>query len=190
MEPKQVVHHSNTSNPSRCFVQLFKKYCQHCPTKRKTTAFYLTPLKKPKGNIWYAQAAVGHNTLSQTVKRLCKAAGISGFKTNHSLRVTTASRLFQKGVDEQLIMGRTGHRSFQGLRTYKRVSNQQKRDISDLLNSDTNGEHCNTCQPEPKKIKCELESECLTHNAPLLQPATLNFTGCSSITINYFTKQE
>ena len=30
VQPKQVVNHSNTSNLERCFVQLFKQYCQHC----------------------------------------------------------------------------------------------------------------------------------------------------------------
>ena len=139
VQAKQVVHHSNTSNPERCFVQLFKIYHQHCPQVNKSSAFYLTPLKKPKGDIWYGTTPIGHNTLSKTVKRLCDAAGIGGFKTNHSLRVTSATRLFQSGVDEQLIMGRTGHRSIDGMRTYKRDSNEQKEDISHVLNSATNG---------------------------------------------------
>ena len=39
-----------------------------------------------------------------TFKRLCEEAGIEGYKTNHSLRVTTATRLFQSGAEEQLIM--------------------------------------------------------------------------------------
>ena len=65
VQPKQVVHHSNTSNPERCFVQLFKKYCQHCPSVKKTSAFYLTPLKKPKGDIWFGTTPIGHNTLSK-----------------------------------------------------------------------------------------------------------------------------
>ena len=63
------------------------------------------------------------------------------FKTNHSLQVTSATRLFQGWVDEQLIMGRTGHRSIDGIRTYKRVSNEQKEDISHVLNSATNGDN-------------------------------------------------
>ena len=40
-------------------------------------------------------ASLGHNTLSKTVGRLCREAGITGYKTNHSLRVTTATCLFQ-----------------------------------------------------------------------------------------------
>ena len=58
---------------------------------------------------------------------MCTAASISGFKTNHSLRV------FQTG-DKQLIMKRTGHRSIDGVRTYKRCSRQQEQNISSTLN--------------------------------------------------------
>ena len=65
--------------------------------------------------------------------RLCKSAGILGFKTNHSLRATTATRLHQSGIDEQLIMERTGHQSTEGVRSYKRTSQQQSEDISDIL---------------------------------------------------------
>ena len=56
---------------------------------------------------------------------LSQASGVKGYKMNHSLCVTTATRLFQKHVDEQLIMARTGHRSIEGARTYKRVSEEQ-----------------------------------------------------------------
>ena len=109
------------------------------PPERKCDAFYLTPLKKPNGNVWYTKTPVGHNTLGRTVSRLCKTSGIPGFKTNHSLRVTAATRLFHSGVDEQLIMSRTGHRSVEGVRAYKRVSDNQKEQVSTVLNDITNG---------------------------------------------------
>ena len=95
----------------------------------------LTPLKKPKNDVWYSTVPVGHNTSGETVSRLCSMAGIQGHKTNHSLRVTTATRLFHAGVDEQLAMKRTGHRSLDGVHLYKRVSNEQDREISEILNS-------------------------------------------------------
>ena len=102
---------------------------------------------------------VGHNTLSQTVSRLYKTAGIPGFETNHSLRVTTATRLFQSGIDEQLIMDRTGHRSVDGIRRYKRVSEDQKQETSNILNSATNGDVSATRndQSTSKKSKITLE---------------------------------
>ena len=87
IKPKTVTHHANT-NPSRCFVQLYKEYMSHCPVNRKSTAIYLSALKKPKGPVWYSDTPVGHNTLTKTVSCLCKTANITGFKTNHSLRVT------------------------------------------------------------------------------------------------------
>ena len=35
---------------------------------------------------------------------ICQDAGIQGFKTNHSLRATRATHLYQQGADKQLIM--------------------------------------------------------------------------------------
>ena len=54
------------------------------------------------------------NWLDNATPRLFKEAGISGRSTNHSLRATAATRLFDAGVDEQLIMTRTGHSSTTG----------------------------------------------------------------------------
>ena len=88
---------------------------------------------KPNESCWYAPRAIGHHTLHNTVSRISRAAGIQGFRTNHSLRVTAATQLFQASVDEQLIMKRTGHHSTDGIRTYKRSSVEQQEAISDIL---------------------------------------------------------
>ena len=71
LEPKQVIHHANVGNPARCFVRLYKSYMEHRPTNLDVVAFYLTPLKKPQGMVWYSHIPVGHNTLSSTVNRIC-----------------------------------------------------------------------------------------------------------------------
>jgi hypothetical protein len=55
-----------------------------------------------------------------------------GFFSNHSLRATCATRLFQAGVDEQLISKHTGHRSV-AVRSYKRPSDEQERQLSSIL---------------------------------------------------------
>ena len=136
VKPKIVLHHSNTDNPERCFVRLFKKYIQLCPdTPTEMSAFYLQPAAKPTIDCWYTSKPLGHNTLTKLLSRMCKAAGIEGFKTNHSLRATTATRLYQSGVDEQLVMERTGHRSLEGVRSYKRTSDGQREVPSDILNN-------------------------------------------------------
>ena len=67
--------------------------------------------------------------------RLCQKAQILGFRTNHSLRAIAASRLIHASIDEQLIMERTGHRSIEGVRSYKRTSDDQREVLFDILNS-------------------------------------------------------
>ena len=133
-KPKVVVQHANTENPQRCFVRIYKLYNSLCPNDRPADALYLQPLAKPTRTCWYSNRPYGHNRLAGTVARLCKEAGIPGYKTNHSLRVTNATWLYDSNVDEQLIMERTGHLSSEGVRTYKRTSETQREALSDILN--------------------------------------------------------
>ena len=58
---------------------------------------------------WYSKKPIGHKVLSLTVGRLCRLAGIEGYYTNHPLCTTITTRLYQSGIDEQLVMERTGH---------------------------------------------------------------------------------
>lgn len=196
VKPKSVTCYRNESNPQRCLVRLFQIYLGHRPAQCDD-AFYLTPLRKPKGVIWYSKMPVGHNTLSKTVSRLCKDGGIAGYKTNHSLRMTAATRLFHSGVDEQLIMSHTGHRSVDGVRTYKRETAVQKRSISQVLNSASNGQPTLYQAEVTKKVKLSEASENTSSSEYNIRAdqvvatssaagiATFNFSGCSSITINY-----
>ena len=118
--PKRVIHHANHQNPSRCLVQLFMKNNHLCPKGRPDGALYLTPLKNPTQDCWFSRIPIGHNKLADTVPRLMREAGIEGYFTNHSLRATATTRLYDAQVDEASIMERTGHRSVNGVRTYKR----------------------------------------------------------------------
>ena len=134
-EPKVVVQYENTHDSRRCIVRLYKEYNMKCPPSRPDGAFNLKPLAKPddKG-YWFSSQAVGHNTLSITVKRLCQAAQIEGPFTNHSLRATAATRLFEANVNEKLIMQQTGHSTTSGVRSYEHVGEKLKTVTSDVLN--------------------------------------------------------
>ena len=99
-QPKKVTHHANVEFPERCLVRLFKLYNSKCLKDRPDDAFYLRPLNKPKGTVWYQKSPVGHNVLAGTVHRLFKPAGIGGHYSNHSLCATSATRLFDAGLDE------------------------------------------------------------------------------------------
>ena len=54
--------------------------------------------------------------------------------TNHSLRRSCATNLYDNGVPEQVIQETTGHRSVEGIRAYKRTSLAMKRKMSAILN--------------------------------------------------------
>jgi integrase len=123
-------------NPDRCIVRYFEKYCAHRPPNEccKDDAFYLRPLQKPRGEVWFSTQAVGRHALAQVVKRLCGQANIDGHHTNHSLRATAASRLYQETFDEQQICEITGHRST-AVRDYKHTSEAQQKKMSDCIAS-------------------------------------------------------
>ena len=53
---------------------------------------------------------VGKNHLSKMVKDMCSQAKIEGKKTNHSLRASGITTLFQAGVSEKVIQDWSGHR--------------------------------------------------------------------------------
>lgn len=114
LAPKIVKHFANNDCPERCHVRLYKRYMHKSPTDGRDDCFYLTPLQQPREDMWYSRQPIGANTLATFTKEAFTNAGIEGHYTNHSLRATTASRLFEARVDEQLIMARTGHRSVEG----------------------------------------------------------------------------
>ena len=94
--------------------------------------------------------------------------------SNHSLRVTAATRLFQSGTDEQLIMDRTGHRSIDGIRAYKRISQDQEKEVSSVLNK----EEC-----ERKAALMKIRKTVMSHHQA--KKGQLQIPNCSNITINY-----
>ena len=206
LKPKVVHHYDNTDNPDRCFVRLFKRYQQLLPPDRPKNVFYFKPLQNPTADTWFSARPIGHNTLEHTVARLCSAAGIQGFRTNHSLRATAATRLYQAGVDEQLIMETTGHRSLEGVRSYKRTSDDQKQVLSDILNTRSSVQTPRaplTVSAIPRQVNGDSHSSSDTNNydkelveismqqnihstSQFTVPPTFNFHTCT-VNINNYT---
>ena len=62
---------------------------------------------------------MGHNILGETVKRLCKVAGIEGQFTNDSLRASTATRALKKGIPDKFVMQCTGQTDVRSLQKYQ-----------------------------------------------------------------------
>ncbi|XP_028409419.1 uncharacterized protein LOC114532024 [Dendronephthya gigantea] len=168
----------------RCIVRLYDKYVSLCPSvgAESSTAFYRTALKCPKPNCWYSSVPVGHNKLASTVKRLCELAGLSGYRTNHSLRATAATRMYDKGVDEQLICEKTGHRS-DAVRAYKRTSSEQQVEVSDILY----GVHASTSKKIKEEERCETKDKgCVENKKGENESSNARISGDkSSININF-----
>ena len=88
-------------------------------------------LEKPNEEIWFARVT-GRQMLGQMVSTMCKEAEIPGFRTNHSLQSSTATRLYEAGVDEQTITEITGHRS-NAVRGYKRTNSALRMEASEIV---------------------------------------------------------
>ena len=104
----------------------------------KKDIFYVRSLAKlsdDQNEPWYSSVPVGKNTLNNKVKTMCSKAKIEGNKTNHSLRATGATALFESGVPEKVIQERTGHRSVEALRTYEHISEKQHIQVSSILSA-------------------------------------------------------
>ena len=196
IKPKIVYHHANTEKPERCFVHLYKLYNSHCPLNRPDNAYYLKPLQKPlTDDCWYTNQPVGHYKLEGSIKRMCSEAGIPGYRTNHSLRATAATRLHQSGcVQEQEIMERTGHRSTEAVRSYKRTSTEQLEQVSDILNNgSTQKRSClnNTRLEVDRNDLMESNSRCVSNSLSLEytvpgRAPIFNISSCPSIIINNY----
>jgi hypothetical protein len=88
---------------------------------------------------------MGHNALESFLKDILKEAGIDHTnRSNHSLRATSISRMYQKQIPEKLIMERSGHLSTEGMMSYQRTTAAQQKAVCGAV---TKPEKCN---PEKK----------------------------------------
>ena len=68
--------------------------------------FYVWPLQEVPTDPsvpWYAAVPVGRDTLHKKFHLMCEQARIERNKTNHSLRATGATQLYESGVPEKVI---------------------------------------------------------------------------------------
>ena len=120
----------------RCFVELYRKYMRLGPKGNKSwPKFYVQtdPKWHPGAFQWYTNRPVGKNTIGEYLQKMMAEAGIEGHFRNHSLRKATATRLFEKGVDPQLIKEQTGHKS-DAVMLYKKSNIKMKEQVSHMLN--------------------------------------------------------
>lgn len=144
---------------------------------------------------------------------MCYDAGIEGKKTNHSLRVSGASTLFEAGVPERVIQQRTGHRSLLSLRMYERVSEGQEKAVSRILTGENNNYNeslmqsitssstlptnvsCNesliqsiaSSSSLPSKVSCNESSSMLQSSIPSSKSSGIH---CNKCTVNVYASPQ
>ena len=150
---KEVWVYPNT-NVNQCTVRLVDKYMSLLPAVGPSTKklnFYLHSLDKPNPAQWYGKNVVGRHTLCKVVKELLKSAELDGYFTNHSLRCTGTTRLFQTDVDRKIIKEYTGHVS-DAVDKYQITLDAQKEHVSRVLNGNF---EVKTEESRPNHNSCE-----------------------------------
>ena len=140
---KAVDIRENPEAGDRCHCRLLDLYIEKLPPEAvEKDLFYCRPIEKKSDqaptysrSVWFYAIPIGRNKLSQMVPEMCKLGSITGHKTNHSLRATGATELYEAAVPEKIIQERTGHRSLECLRMYERTSDKQKQAVSKILSS-------------------------------------------------------
>ena len=124
-----------SSNVSRCPVRLIDKYMGLCPSvtdPKVKAAFYLRSLSRTTPAQWYSNRVLGVHAIRKTVKELLKNSELDGFFSNHSLRRTGTTRLFNAGVDRKIVKEFTGHTS-DAVDQYQITSHAQREELSKII---------------------------------------------------------
>lgn len=138
MENKTVVQYARPLSGERCHVYLLQLYLSKLPESAfQRDIFYMRPrpsIPYSATTSWYYNSPLGHNTLDSFLKEMFSVAGLdTANKSNHSLRATAISRLYQGHVPEKLIMEHSGHLSRDGISSYERTTPAQEKFLSDIL---------------------------------------------------------
>lgn len=119
----------------KCIVKMLDKYLSLLPTN--APYFYMRAneeFREEQAGPVFTKQRVGINILKNILPVLSKESGIGVHYTNHSLRATAITRLFNNGVEEKIIAETSGHRSTKALRVYERTSEQQKKQVTHVIN--------------------------------------------------------
>ena len=112
------VHSYAQPDSDRCIVKLLDEYFKHLPSD--ASVLYLRPLAKfgtpPNPKPCFSKQRVGISTLKNFVPEISQASGCGVKYTNHSLRATAITCMFNAGMPEKVIADNSGHKSLKGLR--------------------------------------------------------------------------
>ena len=170
---RKVVWVYPSSDKTRCPVRLIDKYISLLPPVRKSKKdnFYLRSLERVSPAQWYGEQVVGLNTLKKVIATLAEDANLQGFFTNHSLRCTGTTCLFQAGIDRKIVKEFTGNSS-DAVDKYQITSHDQRKELSAVIagenvkKTDKNADHTSKCNFEVV-VESDEKLQCLCKNKVL-----------------------
>lgn len=120
-----------------CPVRAYKEYAEHRPEDllKPNDRFYLQPLKKPSGIVWYSRTPLGKTQLGKIMNNLAETGGLEGRKVNHSTRKTFATTLIQAGRPPTEVAHLAGWKNVQTVNEYSVPSLQQQEQTSDIIST-------------------------------------------------------
>ena len=122
----------------RCIVKLLDTYLSLLPPN--SSHFYMRALDKFPSNpkkCGMTNQRVGLNGLKNILPELSEKADIGVHYTNHSLRATAITCMFNCGVPKKVIAENSVHRSAKALRVYERTSEELQQAVTKVINNPT-----------------------------------------------------
>ena len=81
---------------------------------------------KNKEGVWFTGQPLGKNTVGTLMRNISQTAQLSSVNTNHCVRATCISCLAEAGVDDNVTMSTSGHKSVQPFASYHAPNDQTK----------------------------------------------------------------
>ena len=107
-------------------VMLLEMMLSKHPDEQKSSGpLYLTPLRKPRPDLWYSKQPVGIHTVNGFMKAVADAGGPKskwqGIHKSYSVKKVTVQKLRKAGVSCREIIAITGHKTEESITGHTRT---------------------------------------------------------------------
>ena len=177
----------------RCLVKLLDMYLPLLPSGSQYV--YMRPLKAfpTDSEPGYSKQRVGVNQLKKFLPTIASKADSELHFTNHCLRATAVTRMYNQGVPEKLISEKSGHRTLEGLRSYEQSSVEMSKAAGEIIADPTKsfldfgGKNPPTLSSKPSKAPVDPPED---PPKPPVDPQLPGFSGLTNchITFNIYQK--
>ena len=174
----------NPTNPDRCPIRAYELYASKRPIDimKPSDPFYLAVNAKvtTPSAPWFKRSPMGHDRISAFMPRMAKAAALIGKKTNHSVRRTMCTKLFQSGVPPTMIAQLSGHKNVQSLSHYATASYDQQCGMCNILQGTATSLPSGTLPPSNRAPLMPLNLNHVAHNNNVDLRPTESTSACSN----------